>query len=319
MRRKILRGILASFISILLVLCEAIPVSATAIDVGPGATDRAAAGNWTGVTVIQTTAGNVANDTGTLDVFELWFNTGPALTLYMGTLSGSGVKYTSRDSESLGTVNSGSKQTFTGLHCDVATGDFLGIYYTASKNIEQTQTGGGVHYKSGNQFGTGQQTYTAAANYIISIYATGATAASYSISNAPADTEAFGVVDTSTAYYAHNNTAPANSNLVADGDCTWTITNAGSLCDVDVHGHNWTNWTLGAPGANQASISVYCTGQDPTPGITLTLNDQELWDSLAATGAGSTIMWDFRLDTPTSHTYGTPQQTTITLTARAHT
>jgi hypothetical protein len=144
---------------------------ATAIDVGGGATDRAgtAAATWTWIDY-----NNAANDTGSLDTFELWFNiTGAGVKV--GTFHGSGTSYTNRDVEVIGDVTSGSKQTFSGKSCDVTSGDWAGVY-SSSGTIERDFSGSsGIYGKSGDQFGTGSQTYAMTAGDAVSIYATGQT------------------------------------------------------------------------------------------------------------------------------------------------
>lgn len=127
-----------------------------AIDIGSAAIDRADAWNY-GFTLI--TLNNPANATGTIDTFEVFFKA-TAQGVIAGTAYGSGASYTTRDSESLGTVTGGSKQTFSGLSCDVVTGDFAAIFFQTAGTLEWVATGTGGYYKTGNQFGAGTQTYT---------------------------------------------------------------------------------------------------------------------------------------------------------------
>jgi len=146
-----------------------IEISPGTIDIGPGAIGRGNA--WTvASTLIDLT--NPANDTGKLDTFELWFAVS-STGVKAGTFYGSGTSYTNRDGETIGAVTAGSKQTFSGLDCDVESGDFAGVYQGTGR-IELDLTGGsGMKRKDGDQFGTGAQTYTSYAVYIISIYGTG--------------------------------------------------------------------------------------------------------------------------------------------------
>lgn len=150
---------------------------ATAIDIGPGAVDRSNTG-WAEYTVID--LANPANDTGSLDTFELWFNsTGSGVKV--GTFYGSSTDYTSRDVETIGDVTSGSKQTFTGKDCSVTSGDFVGVY-AAGGNIEWVELGGsGIYQKYGDQFGAGLQTYELYADDAISIYGSGETPAAATV------------------------------------------------------------------------------------------------------------------------------------------
>lgn len=144
---------------------------ATAIDIGPGATNRGTSVTY-GLTVI--TLGNPANETGTLNTFEVWAVTNVA-GLLIGTFSGAGTSYDDRDYENIGAVTSGSKQTFTGKNCDVSTGDYLGFYFTSGSIEHDTSGGDGIYYKTNSQFGTGSQTYTLQSGRASSIYATGST------------------------------------------------------------------------------------------------------------------------------------------------
>ena len=146
-----------------------------AIDVGSAAIGRLT--YWSAYAATLIDIANAANDTGKLTSFELWYYSN-ATGVKAGTFYGSGTSYTSRDVESIGNVTAGSKQTFSGLDCDVTSGDFVGVY--ADNNfdeIEADTTGGsGVYYKAGDQFGAGTQTYTLwGAAFAISIYGIGAT------------------------------------------------------------------------------------------------------------------------------------------------
>ena len=137
------------------------------IEIGPGATDRATIDIY-GYTFVQAT--NPANATGYINSMEFWFFDS-ATGIKCGTFYGSSTSYTNRDYETIGSVTSGSKQTFTGLNCDVTSGDYLGIYF-ATGFIEKDTSGGTQYYKSGSQFGAGTQTYISE-TVVESIYATG--------------------------------------------------------------------------------------------------------------------------------------------------
>ena len=147
-----------------------------AIDVGAAATDRGGVSSSSATYISVGTSGNAANATGILDSIEIYAVSGNDLTgCKIGTFYGSDTSWTSRDYESIGSVTGGSKQTFSGLDCGVQTGDFLGIYF-ASGQCERDTTGqDGLAYKTGDQFGTGMQTYTIYSGDAISVYGTGAT------------------------------------------------------------------------------------------------------------------------------------------------
>ena len=151
-----------------------------AIDVGPGATNRGSSQNSpANYTFVD--HNNPANDTGTLDTFEIWANASLSSVL-MGTFYyKSGVGYYNRDYETIGNVTSGSKQTFTGKNCDVSSGDFLGFGATSGTGGKiETDTSGYSSYiiDDANDFGGGVfSALTSMTGDAISIYATGATAA----------------------------------------------------------------------------------------------------------------------------------------------
>jgi len=140
----------------------------SSIDVGPGAVDRASTISG-GNTIID--LANPANASGTLDSFEIWASSNLS-SVKMGTFSGSGSSYDDRDYESIGSVTSGSKQTFTGKNCDVVTGDYLGSYHSSGNLRRATSGGSGIYYKAADTFGGGANNYSALANNVISIYAT---------------------------------------------------------------------------------------------------------------------------------------------------
>jgi hypothetical protein len=139
------------------------------IDIGPGATNRASTVSYNQTLV---DVNNPANNTGTLDTMEFWANSTISGTK-CGTFSGSDTSYDDRDYETIGSITGGSKQTFTGLNCDVSSGDFLGIYYSSGLMERDTTGYAGVYSKTGDWFGSDTQLYTLFYGDAISIYATG--------------------------------------------------------------------------------------------------------------------------------------------------
>jgi hypothetical protein len=148
------------------------PIQPQSIDVGPGATDRlyyysAEYYSWLDLN-------NLANAAGSLDTMEVWsysnLTTAKIGTFYLI----SGTTYKCRDLENLGNVTSGSKQTFTGLTCDVGADDGLALK-AASGLVEGVSTGTGKRPGWGvDALVVGNETnFATATTYIISIYATG--------------------------------------------------------------------------------------------------------------------------------------------------
>ena len=150
-----------------------------AIDVGAAATDRASGWNF-GFTLLS--IDNPANDTGALSSVEIWC-ANALVNCKVGTAynDGGAGKYTFRDSQAIGAVTNGSKQTFSGLDFDVETDDLLGVYFTGGQ-IDRDEFGyDGLYYLIGDQFSTSQASYSTASGDAISLYATGTTASATSI------------------------------------------------------------------------------------------------------------------------------------------
>jgi hypothetical protein len=144
-------------------------VSATPIDIGPAATNRANTAT-TGLTFLD--ANNPANADGHITSVELWFET-DATGVKVGTFYGSAITYTMRSYATIGNVTSGSKQTFTGLSIDVVSGDWIGIY-AASGGISFDSSGGtAMWWGLGDLFDAGSKTYSNLSGYIMSSYGSG--------------------------------------------------------------------------------------------------------------------------------------------------
>lgn len=145
------------------------------IDIGSGAIDR----NWygtTGRTYID--VGNPANDTGTITSFEIWAYSNMSNVECATFLVVSGNNLSTRDSEAIGSVTAGSKQTFSGLSMDVATGDYLGFYHSAGLIERDTATGNGYWYASGDYIPCTNQAFSlVSTTTAISLYGEGATGA----------------------------------------------------------------------------------------------------------------------------------------------
>jgi hypothetical protein len=142
-----------------------------AIDVGPGAIDR---GSYTtGNTIVEGT--NPANDTGSITSVEIWAESALSDCEVAIFYVVSGNNLSTRDTETIGSVTGGSKQTFSGLNMDVQTGDYIGICFSAG-NLERELSGGtGYWYVAGDYIPCTNQAFTWGVTRIISLYGTGAT------------------------------------------------------------------------------------------------------------------------------------------------
>lgn len=282
------------------------------IDVGPGAIDRynsSSSGNT------RVNKGNPSNADGILDTWELWFKTNGSgvdvATFYIV----SGANYSTRDYETIGNVTAGSKQTFTGMSTDVHIGDYAGEHLTGGSIELDTDGGAGVWVASGDYIPCVNQAFTEAGAYFAtSIYATGTESASFAISNTP-DTINIGVVNDNSTYYAKGS---APSNPVDDSECTFTITNAGTTCDLDMNITDFTGgttWNIvsGAPSTNEVRITSYWSGQNPASGLVLANTDAEFKDAFAA----GTLKWDFKMETGDLAFEANQHTATITITAVA--
>ena len=140
------------------------------IDIGSAAINRAITATiiWTRVVT-----DNPANGTGTIDTVEIWLGTnGSDVEVATFIHEGSNV-FSTRDSEIIGAVTSGSKQTFSGLAMDVTSGDYLGIYGSAG-SIEYDFSGyNGIWTKEGDFIPCTSETFGAGTAETISLYGTG--------------------------------------------------------------------------------------------------------------------------------------------------
>jgi len=193
-----------------------------AIDIGAVAEDRDFGWASTYTTLNLT---NPANDTGEITSVEVWADV--ALTGFIaGTFYHvSGDDYKCRDSEAIGNVVSGSKQTFAGLTINVTTGDFIGEFCDAG-SIENDHTGAGTPYVSGEYIDPNDQaTYT---DYT-------ATMSLFGIGSTPAVAP---TVTTQAADDLEDTTATLNGTVTDDGDAT-----------IDYYGFVWdTGADQGDPG-----------------------------------------------------------------------
>jgi hypothetical protein len=154
-------------------------VLATAIDVGDTAINRASTTSDGEYTHINN--GNPANATGTLTSVEVWaiadlVDFEPATFIYVSGSEGT-TYYTSRDSEAVGAVSSGSKQTFA-VTISVTSGDFIGCYFSDGALEKDTSGFTSINYVTGDKVPcTNVRFNNYAAADAISLYATGATPA----------------------------------------------------------------------------------------------------------------------------------------------
>jgi hypothetical protein len=137
----------------------------------------------------------------------------------------------------------------------------------------------------------------------------------YDIDNTPG-VKAFNIIAANSAYYAKGS---APSNPVVDGNCTYSVTNDGSVAiDISIQATNFVGgvgWLLDSVvGEDKVVITAYKTGDNPASGIVLTTSGQLFISNLAV---GQTKMWDFKFETGT-FTDGVPKSSTLRLTSTVH-
>lgn len=119
---------------------------------------------------------NPANGTGTITSMSFYFLVS-ATGVKCGTFVGSGTTYSPYDNEAIGDVTAGSKQTFTGLSCDVVSGYVIGIWCDTGE-YSSGDTGSGVLYIDETDGFSGTTEYNSFPGGKIAIEGTGATPAS---------------------------------------------------------------------------------------------------------------------------------------------
>ncbi len=141
-----------------------------AIDIGAGSTALPfnSGANYTHVDLT-----NPANEAGILNHFEIYVYS-ECTGVKAGVASGAAPNFTIGDYETLGTVPAGSNQIYDGLNCNVQVGNYAAVYNNGGAKRVDTGSGSDLYYKSGDQFGAGQQGYTlAGAAWRMAFYGTG--------------------------------------------------------------------------------------------------------------------------------------------------
>jgi len=167
------------------------------ITIGAAATDRGDNVTISNFTCVEKEGS--ADGDGEITSYEIFlYSYYDGEDVWLGTYSASGNVLTCRDSESIGVITAGSKQTGSGLHITVETGDYFGSFdkrESGSTVIEADSSGGsGLWTFSGECIDpSDSETFGSAAGYTISLYGEGA-AAALTITDAGgiASAEAFG-------------------------------------------------------------------------------------------------------------------------------
>jgi len=149
-------------------------VLAINIDIGYPAADRISTAT-TNTIVNQV---NPANASGKITSIEIWAYAELANCEVATFYVVSGNNLSTRDYESIGTVTSGSKQTFS-VDLDVEEGDYLGVYFTAGNIEGDAETVGmwttGTLNPTEDHIPCTNFEFSVLANWGISLYGTGVT------------------------------------------------------------------------------------------------------------------------------------------------
>lgn len=145
------------------------------IDIGVGDFSSSA---QTSAPSMELDRGNPANGTGILDTVKIKITKSSTTINKVGTFSGSGTDWASRDYAQLGTLNAGN-HTITGLSIDVVTNDIIGHYLSAGAVGYYPSGKTGMCYITGmaDRFDGNTYTYNtiAQAGLGLDLYATGVT------------------------------------------------------------------------------------------------------------------------------------------------
>jgi hypothetical protein len=140
------------------------------IDIGSAAVDRASDASNAYTYALYD---NPANASGSITSVEMWaYYSLSNCEVATFVAEGSNV-FSTRDSETIGSVTAGSKQTFSGLAMDVETGDYIGGYWSAGL-LERDNIGySGYAYLSGDHIPCSSVTFSTIGNRTMSLYGEG--------------------------------------------------------------------------------------------------------------------------------------------------
>lgn len=276
------------------------------IDVGEDPIDRPgiAVANYTLIAL-----DNPANASGTITQAEIWAASNLSNCVVGTFYLVSGTTYKCRDSESIGSVTSGSRQVFTGLTIDVSSGDYIGMYYT-SGTMERHYSGySGIRYVSGEYIDPDDQTsYSLMAGDTMSLFARGEiSGCSEDITNTPA------------SWNVNGGSPVAVSSTYTTGLTYFTVTNnSGGAVDIDIRatdmtgGNTWTLSDTATPGSMIYGLKAGLDGGDYTIIVKKNSPYNDLVTGLADSG---TQDWGLKLYTPTVYTDGATKTGTVTISA----
>jgi hypothetical protein len=120
-------------------------------------------------------ANNPANDTGKITSVEIWAESNMSKVEVAIFYIVSGNTLSTRSYTSIGSVTSGSKQTFP-VNLDVVAGNYIGVYFTSGWIEVNQDASTGLWWKVDDQIPCTNANFTVTAHLSLSLYGTGATA-----------------------------------------------------------------------------------------------------------------------------------------------
>ena len=278
------------------------------IDIGPGATNR---GGFAGSGYTRIDLNNPANADGTVDTWELWFATSGVNVECATFFVVLDDNYSTRDNETIGSVTSGSKQTFSGLSNDVVTGDYCGAYWTSGFIERDTSGGTAVWEMNGDLIPCTDEDFDLyGTSYAISIYGTGTeSGGDPDISVLPVSYD-FGVVAESTTPYTATDYFTITNDSTMQTDQTISVTTA-----TWSGGVTWTHSDTATAGSDTAGLK---SNRGGTWGVSDVIVKYDTPNYIYENCAASTG-YDFglKLISPTAFSDGVEKEIVVRVTATA--
>jgi len=145
-----------------------VSTSPDTIDLGCAAIDR---GSTLSSVNTSINIGNPANASGTVTSIEIWASADLINCEVASFYSTGGDNFSTRGTETIGTVTAGSKQTFS-VSLEVQIGDYIGIYYTGGTLELDTTGGDNIRTAAGDRIPCTDITFGVYEDYLTSLYGT---------------------------------------------------------------------------------------------------------------------------------------------------
>ena len=285
---------------------EPLDIQPQSIDVGPGAVDGnyKLTYNWTYIDV-----GNPANADGVIDTWEVWYHYNASNVEVATFYEVSAAHFSTRDTELIGSVTAGSKQTFSGKETDIVTGDNCGHTCTAGA-MESSYPSSYSWRIAGDQIPCTNVEFGSYFNEATSIYGTGTeSGGDPEISVLPISYD-FGVVAESTTPYTATDYFTITNNSTMQTDQTISVTSA-----TWTGGVTWTHSDTATAGSDTAGLKA---NKDGTWGVSDVIVKYSSPNYISENcSANTSYSFGLKLISPTVFTDGVEKTITVRITATA--